>query len=74
MDTRLKRNIWMLYIFSFFWLAMLIISVIVPFFESRGLTLAQVFYLQAIFALVMVLFEVPYDIIFIYVYPDFHYT
>ena len=59
MDTRLKRNIWMLYIFSFFWLAMLIISVIVPFFESRGLTLAQVFYLQAIFALVMVLFEVP---------------
>lgn len=49
----------MLYVFSFFWLSMLIIPVIVPFFESRGLTLAQVFYLQAIFAFFVVIFEVP---------------
>jgi len=38
---------------------MVIIPVIVPFFESRGLSLAQVFYLQAIFAAFVVLFEVP---------------
>lgn len=56
---RLKRNIPVLYVFSFFWLALVIIPVIVPFFESKGLTLAQVFYLQAIFAFFVVLFEIP---------------
>ena len=59
MEKKLQRNIGVLYIFSFFWLSMVIISVIVPFFESRGLTLAQVFYLQSMFALFMVVFEVP---------------
>lgn len=49
----------MLYVFSFFWLSMVIIPVLVPLFESRGLSLAQVFYLQAFFAGVVVLFEVP---------------
>lgn len=38
---------------------MVIIPVMVPFFESRGLSLAEVFYLQAIFAGFVVLFEVP---------------
>lgn len=59
MKSKLKRNIWLLYIFSFFWLSMVIISVIVPFFESRGLSLAEVYYLQAIFAFFVVSFEVP---------------
>ena len=49
----------MLYGFSFFWLALVIIPVIVPFFESKGLSLAEVYYLQAIFAFVVVVFEVP---------------
>jgi MFS family permease len=55
----LKRNVPLLYAFGFFWVSMVIIPVLVPFFESRGLTLAQVFYLQAIFAGIVVLFEVP---------------
>ena len=59
MNKKLQKNIPILYVFSFFWLSMVIIPVIVPFFESRGLTLAQVFYLQAIFAAFVVLFEVP---------------
>lgn len=59
MEQKLKRNIGVLYVFSFFWLAMVIIPVLVPFFESKGLTLAQVFYLQAIFAFFVVVFEVP---------------
>ncbi len=59
METKLRRNIWILYCFSFFWLAMVIMPVIVPFFESRGLGLAEVFYLQAAFAGFVVLFEVP---------------
>ncbi len=59
MKNKLERNLPVLYGFSFFWLSMVIIPVIVPLFESRGLTLAQVFYLQAIFAGFVVLFEVP---------------
>ena len=59
MNKRLQRNIWLMYLFSFFWLFMIIIPVIVPFFESKGLSLAQVFYLQAIFAACVVVFEIP---------------
>jgi MFS family permease len=59
MKNKLERNMPVLYGFSFFWLSMVIMPVIVPLFESRGLTLAQVFYLQAIFAGFVVLFEVP---------------
>ncbi len=59
MEKKLERNIPILYLFSFFWLSLIIVPIIVPLFESRGLSLAQVFYLQAIFALFVVLFEVP---------------
>ncbi|MBD3646876.1 MAG: MFS transporter, partial [Pseudomonadales bacterium] len=59
MDRKLRINIGVLYAFSFFWMSLVILPVIVPFFESKGLTLAQVFYLQAIFASFVVLFEVP---------------
>ncbi len=59
MNRKLQRNVPILYVFSFFWLSMVIIPVMVPFFESRGLSLAEVFYLQAIFAGFVVLFEVP---------------
>lgn len=59
MERKLERNIRVIYLFSFFWLAMVIIPVIVPFYESKGLTLAEVYYLQAIFAFVVFLCEVP---------------
>ena len=59
MDEKLRRNIPILSLFSFFWLSLVIIPVIVPFFESKGLTLSQVYYLQAIFAFVIVVCEVP---------------
>ena len=59
MDSKLNRNLPVLYAFSFFWLAMVIMPVLVPFFETRGLDLAEVFYLQSLFAAVVVLLEVP---------------
>ncbi|MBV1879381.1 MAG: MFS transporter [Pseudomonadales bacterium] len=59
MQNKLRRNIQVLYWFSFFWLSMVIIPVIVPLLESKGLELAEVFYLQAFFALAMVIFEIP---------------
>jgi len=58
-SQKLKRNINILYLFSFCWLAMVIIPVIVPFFQSKGLDIAEVFYLQAIFAASVVIFELP---------------
>ena len=44
-----------MYALAFFQMFM----VIVPFFKSKGLSLAEIFYLQAIFAAVIVLFEAP---------------
>lgn len=59
METRLKRNIKVIYALSFFHTFMLIVPVLVPFFQSKGLTLAEVFYLQAIYAAAIVLLEAP---------------
>ena len=58
-EQQYRKNILLLYAFSFFWLALVIIPVIVPFFATKGLSLADVFVLQAIFAGAVVVFEVP---------------
>lgn len=58
-ELQLKNNIKVLYAFSFCWLALVIIPVMVPFFASKGLSLADVFLLQSLFALSVVIFEVP---------------
>ncbi|MFT7219484.1 MAG: MFS family permease [Candidatus Azotimanducaceae bacterium] len=58
-DLQLKRNIRVLYAFSFCWLALVIIPVMVPFFATKGLSLSDVFILQSIFALSVLVFEVP---------------
>ncbi len=58
-DLELRKNINLLYAFSFCWLAMVIVPVMVPFFASKGLSLADVFLLQSLFALSVVVFEVP---------------
>lgn len=55
----LQRNKRVIYSLSFFRTFMLIVPVIVPFFESKGLSLAQVFYLQALYASAIVILEAP---------------
>jgi len=55
----LQRNRRLIYAFSFCQAFMLIVPVLVPLFESKGLTLSEIFYLQAIYAAVIVLFEAP---------------
>lgn len=55
----LARNLPLLNAFGFCAVCMVIMPVIVPLFESRGLTLAEVFMLQAIFGAGVVLLEVP---------------
>ena len=56
---RLAGNTRMVLALAFFQTFMVIIPVAVPFFESRGLDMQQILTLQALFAAVMVLFEVP---------------
>jgi MFS family permease len=58
-ENKLERNIPILYVFGFFWMSMVVIPVIVPFFATKGLSLSQVHYLQAIFAFVVVVCELP---------------
>ncbi|MEM7279820.1 MAG: MFS transporter [Pseudomonadota bacterium] len=58
-DLQLRQNISVLYAFSFCWLALVIIPVMVPFFASKGLSLTEVFILQSLFALSVVVFEIP---------------
>lgn len=59
MSQKLTRNITLVYGLSFFHSFMIIVPVIVPFFMSKGLGLAEVFYLQTVYAGTIVLLEAP---------------
>lgn len=48
-----------IYLFGFFYMFLVLIPVIVPFFQSFGLSMAEIFKLQAIFGIGVVIFEVP---------------
>jgi MFS family permease len=48
-----------IYIFSFFWMFLVLMPVIVPFFLNLGLSMHQVFKLQAIFGIAVVALEIP---------------
>jgi MFS family permease len=56
---QLQRNITGTLVFGFFQVFLVIMPVIVPFFESRGLDMQDIFVLQALFALVVLVMEVP---------------
>lgn len=59
MPKKLQRNITSIYALAFFHSFMVIVPVLVPFFADKGLSLAEIFYLQAIFASTVVLLEAP---------------
>lgn len=56
---RLRANVARIQAMSFAWMFMLLMPVIVPYFNSHGLSMEQVYQLQAIFAVSIVVFEVP---------------
>jgi len=56
---RLRQNINRTLAFGFFQVFLVIMPVVVPFFESRGLSMQQIFLLQALFAVVVLAMEVP---------------
>lgn len=55
----LRRNLTLLYAFRGLTAALVVVPVIVPYWQSRGLSQTQIFLLQSAFGLSMVLFEVP---------------
>jgi MFS family permease len=58
-SQRLERNLLALRVLAFFQVFMVIVPVAVPLFGDRGLDIAEVLELQALFGLVVVLGEVP---------------
>ena len=58
-DLRLRRNPAVTLVLAFFQVFLVIMPVAVPFFQSKGLSMQEVFSLQALFALVVLLAEVP---------------
>lgn len=57
--STLEGNIYKLYILKWFHFAMFIIPIIVLYFQNQGLTMQQVFIIQAAFSIGIVLFEIP---------------
>ena len=56
---RLRANVVKTLAFGFFQVFLVIMPVAVPFFESRGLSMRDVFTLQALFAFVVLVMEIP---------------
>ena len=56
---RLRRNVGRTLTLGFFQVFLVIMPVAVPFFQSKGLTMQDVFVLQAVFAFLVLITEVP---------------
>ena len=58
-ENRLKNNYRKVYFLNASWTFMVLMPVIIPFFKSVGLTMGDVFRLQAIYALMVIFLEIP---------------
>lgn len=56
---KLEANIQKIYIYKFFRMFLVLMPVIVPFFQSKGLSMKDVYILQAVFAVTVFITEVP---------------
>ena len=56
---RLQNNVARTLLLGFFQVFLVIMPIAVPFFQSKGLSMQEVFSLQALFAVVVLLAEVP---------------
>lgn len=57
--ARYERNIPLVFALNGLWMFMVLLPVIVPFFQSRGLSMAGVYSLQAVFGAALLVLEVP---------------
>lgn len=58
-NALLQKNRPKVLILNFFWMFLIVMPVVVPFMESYGLGMTEIYQLQAIFAISVVLLEVP---------------
>lgn len=56
---KIQNNIPKIYVFCFFQTFLVIMPVIVPFWENKGLTLQDIFSLQGVFAAALIIFDAP---------------
>ena len=59
LQTQARFNIRALYLYSFFWMFLVIMPVLVPFFLKQEMSMQQVFLLQVCFGLTVLVLEVP---------------
>jgi MFS family permease len=59
MDPRLKTNIQKIYTLKFFAMFLVLMPIIVPFFQSKGIGMSGVYLLQSIFAVTVFVMEIP---------------
>ena len=59
MQKKLQRNIKIIYRLAFFYNFIVNVPVIAPFFMAKELSLADIFYLQTVFAVAIVVLEAP---------------
>src|SRR5580658_9586103 len=59
MEKRLRRNITKIYIYGFFLNFLVMIPILVPYWQSLGLNLRDIFLLQGVFGAALMLFDAP---------------
>lgn len=59
LEKRLQANIWKYYLRQFFAGMLFVVPVIVLFWQENGLTITEIMILQSIYAIVVVLLEIP---------------
>lgn len=59
MDPKLKNNIQKIYTLKFFAMFLVLMPIIVPFFQSKGIGMSGVYLLQSIFAITVFVMEIP---------------
>lgn len=59
MEAGLRRNIKLIYAIDFGWMFILPLAVIVPYFQSIGLSMQEVFEVQAVFSAAVLILELP---------------
>ena len=58
-NRSLRANLWKLYVLSALRASLLVMPVLVPFYRAHGMSLRDVFWLQGLFGLVILVLEVP---------------
>jgi len=60
---KLERNLTLFTLFYFFSNMMIIGPILIPFLKEKGLSYSEIFFLQSIFSVAVLLFEVPTGVI-----------